>query len=341
MMFIDNECTLSANRLTGRISIFSNDSSIIDITFTQRIQTQPMKNTILAITMVALATGGAAQYTDKTLIAHRGASSYAPEHTLEAYKLALEQKADYVEQDLQITKDGVLVCLHDLTLERTTNVEEVFPQRFVVEQEKGRDVKHWYAADFTLAEIKQLDAGSWFNPKFKGSTVPTWQEAIDLVRPRAGLYPETKEPEVYGSRGFDMERLVMDALRRNALDGEQRTVIIQSFSAKSLERLRQYGSRLPHVLLISDSHSTWVTEEGMKTATAFANGIGPSKEIIMANPSIVGIAHRFGLSVTPYTFHSAATGRFNSVRDEMAFFLDTLDVDALFTDNPDMFPRAR
>ena len=115
------------------------------------------------------------QYTKKTLIAHRGASAYAPENTLEAYKLAMQQGATFVEQDLQITKDGVLVCLHDLTLERTTNVATVFPDRFTLEG----SVKHWYVSDFTLREIQQLDAGSWFDPKFAGIKIPSWQEAID------------------------------------------------------------------------------------------------------------------------------------------------------------------
>src|SRR5687767_1614022 len=86
----------------------------------------------------------------RPLVAHRGASAYAPEHTLAAYRLAIQQGADYVEQDLAVTKDGVLICLHDDTLDRTTNVEEVFPDR-----------KPWLAVDFTLAEIKRLDAGRW------------------------------------------------------------------------------------------------------------------------------------------------------------------------------------
>src|SRR5215217_6263704 len=78
------------------------------------------------------------------LVAHRGASGYAPEHTIEAYTLALEQGADYVEQDLTLTKDGVLVCLHDDTLERTTDVETRFPDRAVVERgADGQPVKRW------------------------------------------------------------------------------------------------------------------------------------------------------------------------------------------------------
>nr|MBA3321669.1 glycerophosphodiester phosphodiesterase [Pyrinomonadaceae bacterium] len=103
----------------------------------------------------------------KILVAHRGASAYAPEHTLESYSLALKQGADFVEQDLQITRDSVLVCLHDLTLERTTNVKEVFPTRFREELVAGAPTPRWYVSDFTLREIKQLDAGTWFDMKFK------------------------------------------------------------------------------------------------------------------------------------------------------------------------------
>src|ERR671918_301337 len=99
--------------------------------------------------------------TRKQVVAHRGASAYAPEHTIASYRLALEQGADYVEQDLAVTKDGVLICLHDPTLERTTNVEELFPDRSSTVTWEGKTGKGWLANDFTLAEIKTLDAGSW------------------------------------------------------------------------------------------------------------------------------------------------------------------------------------
>ncbi len=106
-----------------------------------------------------LAMTGDAQYTRKTVVAHRGASAYAPEHTAAAYRLAIEMGADFVEQDLAVTKDGVLICLHDASLERTTNVEEVFPNRSVSISLEGRTRRAWVANDFTLAEIKRLDAG--------------------------------------------------------------------------------------------------------------------------------------------------------------------------------------
>ena len=169
--------------------------------------------TIRTILVMCLVTSGGVlridgQYQRKTLIAHRGASAHAPEHTAAAYTLAMEQGADFVEQDLQITKDGVLVCLHDLTLERTTNAAEVFPGR----ARSGPRGRSWPVADFTLEEIKQLDAGSWFKADFRGQRVPTFQEAIDLMRGRAGLYPETKDPAVYTGRGFDMDGALQSVL---------------------------------------------------------------------------------------------------------------------------------
>ena len=131
-----------------------------------------MKTVLLLLACSAAMQIAAAQAPRKILIAHRGASAYAPEHTIAAYRLALEQGADFVEQDLQISKDGVLVCLHDLTLERTTDVEEVYPARAAT-SETGR--KTWHVSDFTLEELKRLDAGSWFDPKFKGERIPTFQ----------------------------------------------------------------------------------------------------------------------------------------------------------------------
>ena len=280
----------------------------------------------------------------KILIAHRGASAYAPEHTLESFQLALRQGADFVEQDLQITSDGVLVCLHDLTLERTTNVKEIFPTRFREELADGAPTRRWYVSDFTLGEIRQLDAGSWFDPKFKGARVPTWQEAIDLIRGKAGLYPETKAPEVYSQRGFDMERLVLDALKKNHLDTSRAAhhtpVIIQSFSPESLRKLSEMKIKHQLVLLVgAETSARWLTKDGLAEARKFSNGVAPAKALLSKN--LVTQAHAIGLTVTPYTFRSRETGRFKSVRNEMAYYLYDLGVDALFTDNPDLFPRAR
>ena len=153
----------------------------------------------------------------KQLVAHRGACAYAPEHTLQLYRLALEQRADFVEQDLAVTKDGVLVSIHDLSLERTTDVRLVFPDRFVLDESGPEPVRRWLVNDFTLAEIKQLDAGAWFSPAFAGARVSTFQEAIDEVRGKAGLYPELKDPEFYRQRGIRTDELFAEALRANGL----------------------------------------------------------------------------------------------------------------------------
>jgi glycerophosphoryl diester phosphodiesterase len=276
-------------------------------------------------------------YARPTLIAHRGDSGRAPEHTIAAYELALETGADFVEPDLQITKDGVLICMHDLTLERTTDVEAVFPDRF----KTVKDKKTWPIADFTLAEIKTLDAGSWKDPAFAGQRVPTFQEMIDTVRGRAGIIPETKAPETYSALGFDMAGLVMDALRKNHLDtpgaDPSTPVVIQSFSPESIQALReQHGCRLPVIALVSKPEQA--TPEALAAMKRFSQGVAPSKELLMKSPSLIADAHDQGLSVTVWTFRQGKSEPYATVREEMAHFLNDLGIDALFTDNPDQFP---
>jgi glycerophosphoryl diester phosphodiesterase len=277
----------------------------------------------------------------KQLVAHRGASAYAPEHTLEAYRLALAQRADYVEQDLAVTKDGVLVCIHDLTLDRTTNVEEVFPDRFSEDRSGSTPVRRWLVNDFTLEEIKRLDAGSWFSAKFAGARIPTFQEAIDLVKGKAGLYPELKDPEFYRTRGVRPEKLLADSLMKNSLVSDAKTpVIIQSFDATTLKLLARDLPRVPRVYLVEARAADGVNSpEKLKEIATWASGLGPNKAIVSAQPDVVKWAHAAGLTVMPWTFRSSNTGSFPSVRDEMAKFLYEYGVDAVFTDNPDQFPR--
>jgi glycerophosphoryl diester phosphodiesterase len=280
------------------------------------------------------------------LIAHRGASGYAPEHTMAAYRLALEQGADFIEPDLQITRDGILIALHDLTLERTTNVAEVFPDRYREELFRGETVRRWYANDFTLEELRRLDAGSWFDGAFEGVRIPTLSEVIELARGQAGIFPETKAPEVYGDRGYDMERLLMAELERHGLheaDADPLTpVVIQSFSAESLRILRhEVGTDLPLTFLISGPDSeTWLSEDGLAQIGEFATGIGPTKSLLLEHPDAVDLAHQAGLTVIPWTFRAGASGEFATVEEEMAHFLFGLGVDGLFTNNPDLFPRT-
>jgi len=292
--------------------------------------------------------GAQTERAPKQLVAHRGASAYAPEHTLEAYTLAMTQGADFVEQDLAVTKDGVLVCIHDLTLERTTNVEEVFPDRFVEDRE-GRTApaaapaRHWLVNDFTLAEIKRLDAGSWFGAKFAGARVPTFQEAIDLVRGKGGLYPELKDPAFYGGRGISPDGLLAAALETNRLVGDAKTlVIIQSFDETTLKQLARTLPKVPRVFLVDPlSAARLDSVEKLREIATWATGVAPNKLLIEKRPELVRWAHGAGLTVTPWTFRSSNTGSYASVREEMTKFLYEYGVDALFTDNPDQFPRQR
>ncbi len=281
---------------------------------------------------------------DKVNIAHRGASAYAPEHTLAAYRLAIEQGADYVEQDLAVTKDGALVCLHDDSLERTTNVEDVFPDRATPDA-GGR--KRWLAVDFTLAEIRRLDAGAWFGSAFAGERVPTWEEAVDLVWGKAGMYPELKTPALYRSRNVDMVEIFARTVRARRGDaappsGARPPLVLQSFDEAAVRALATALPRVPRTLLIGDKAAAarWLSSaESVREVAGFATGIGPAKQIIESQPQVVAWAHAAGLTVTPYTFRSGQTGRFADVQAEMRFFLYDLGVDALFTDNPDKFPR--
>ncbi len=276
----------------------------------------------------------------KTLIAHRGASAYAPEHTIEAYKLALAQGSEFVEQDLAVTKDGVLVCIHDLTLDRTTNVEQVFPDRYTEELSGGTRVKRWLVHDFTLAEIKRLDAGSWFDRKFAGATIPTFQEAIDAVRDKAGIYPELKDPEFYRRQGVRPDVLLAEVLRKNGLVANAKTpVIIQSFDDTTLRQLAKDLPQVPRVFLVDPLGAARLdSAEKLREIATWASGVAPNKAIVAARPELVNAAHAVGLSVTLWTFRSSTTPS-GSVRDEMAKYLYELGVDAVFTDNPDQFPR--
>jgi glycerophosphoryl diester phosphodiesterase len=285
-----------------------------------------------------------AQYQKKTVVAHRGASAYAPEHTIASYQLAIEMGADYVEQDLAVTKDGVLICLHDASLERTTNVEELFPDRVSTQTIEGKTRKAWLANDFTLAEIKRLDAGSWFDKKFAAERIPTFDEAVALIKGKAGMFPELKTPEIYAGRNVDFERLVEVALDRHGLRGpkadSKTPIILQTFGQSSARKLAQMKIGVPVVLLLN-SDDGFTTAAQLKAWKGIVQGFGPAKNIVRRNPDFVKWAHAEGMSVTPYTFRSsdAAKSGFKDVNEEMANYLYTLGVDAVFTDNPDKVPR--
>jgi glycerophosphoryl diester phosphodiesterase len=280
------------------------------------------------------------------IVGHRGASAYAPENTIPSLLLAAEQGATYVEYDLQPTKDGVLVLLHDETLERTTDVEEVFPQRF--REVKGADgamVKRWYLSDFTFAEVQKLDAGTWFDAKFKGTRIPSHVQAIDAMKGKCGLFIELKAPEKYGAKGYDVEGTTLAELKKAGLDqpyvNAKTPVLIQSFDLSSVQKLTNtLKTKLPvHFLYSKRDQAKWTTAEGMKQIRGFATGISPEKDVLVENPKAAEWARAAGLAVTPYTYRASAVKGYADVSAEMAHYLKTYQLDGLITDNPDKAPK--
>ena len=294
-----------------------------------------------ALVVFALGLAELRGQTPKQLIAHRGASGYAPEHTLPSYRLAMSQKADFVEPDLAVTKDNVLICLHDDTLERTTNAAEVFPDRPSANAPTRQPGKHWLANDFTIDDIRRLDAGKWFKPEFAGARIPTFQEMIDAVRGKAGIYPELKSPELYKARGVDQVKLFVDLIKKNGLQTPESLkttpVIIQSFGEEAIRRVATELPTIPRVFLTSNDAD--VSDLRLRELAKFVTGVAPEKAVIARHPEMVKAAHALGLTVTAWTFRADEKTAFPTVRDEMAHFLYDLGIDALFTNHPDQFPR--
>ncbi|HJQ70694.1 MAG TPA: glycerophosphodiester phosphodiesterase family protein [Blastocatellia bacterium] len=305
------------------------------------------------------------------LVAHRGASAYAPEHTLAAYRLAIEQGADFVEQDLQMTRDGRLICAHDAELSRTTDAAEVFPDRATSRDPDGSGTprRGWYAIDFTLEEIKRLDAGSWFNranafaarDAYKGQRVPTLEEAIKAIANRAGLYIEIKHYEFYKSHGKDMVAALAAALKAAGYDEADRRekVFIQSFSKACLLRMREVAPGYARVQLLPmddagrREETSRVTPALAREVAGYARGAGPSKQMITGRESIETF-HSAGLVVHPYTFRGSTTAVLRRPLDERQPNGSTLresiitdinrfidyGVDGGFTDYPDLWREA-
>lgn len=281
---------------------------------------------------------------DKIVIAHRGACGYVPEHTLEAYAMAHAMGADYIEQDLVMTKDHALIVLHDIQLDETTDAPARFPDR-------KRADGHWYAADFTLAEIKTLSAHERTNTRFPKDKshfeVPTFEEAIELIQGlnkttgrEAGLYPEIKQAAFHRKEGLPIEEKVLEVLAAYGYKGKDAKVYLQCFEPDCLKRIRNdFGSSFPLIQLVSggkvqqDLH----TQEGLRGIASYANGIGPDKAIIEKNPEYVAWAHELQLLVHPYTVRKDdLPAKYPDMNSELKQLYGSYDVDGLFTDFTDI-----
>lgn len=294
---------------------------------------------VMALGGCAAAGGGASQR-GGLVIAHRGASGHAPEHSLAAYVLAYGQGADVLEPDVVLTRDGVAICAHDLTAERTTDVAERFADR------RAADGK-WYWADLTLAEVRQLRLKWPREAGGDGAQVPgpamgvlTLDEMLGLVERlnretgrRVEVIPEPKGPAFHRQRGMDVEGAVVAAVARRGWTERGDPVIVQCFELDALQRLRQAGSRLRLVWLLRERPSDAQLDE----AARWVDGIGPNRRLIESDAGevsdLVERARRRGLAVFPYTFgdDQVMTAR----------FLNVYRVDGVFSDYPATAVRAR
>jgi glycerophosphoryl diester phosphodiesterase len=270
------------------------------------------------------------------VIGHRGASGYRPEHTLEAYRLAAEQGADYIEPDLVITKDGVLVARHENEIGGTTDVAShpEFASRRTTKVIDGVAVTGWFTEDFTLAELKTLRAKERIpqlrpqNTAYDGQfEVPTLQEVLDLRKQLSkelgreiGVYPETKHPTYFRAIGLPLEEPLVELLTRNGLNRPNAPVFVQSFETGNV-RMLDGELRVPLVQLLDSptrkpvgdtrTYGELATPAGLADIASYADGVGPAKDyIVPRNPdaswveptSFVEDAHAAGLVVHPWTF---------------------------------------
>ena len=294
------------------------------------------------------------------VIAHRGASGYLPEHTLQSVALAYAQGADFIEQDLVVTKDSKIIVLHDIHLETVTNVEQVFPSR---KRPDGR----YYALDFTLAELKTLNVHERqdaqgkqvFPNRYQGKgtfQVATFEEQIELIQQlnrqlnkTTGFYPEIKSPAWHREQGVDISQLVMAVLRKHQLDDADKAIYVQCFDFAETQRLRNdLEVKVKLIQLIGENdwqesptdYDFLKTPLGLEAIAKIAQGIGPwIPQLIdlktMQPSALVEQAHLSGLQVHPYTFRKDALPDNINQKQTLNMLFNDLQVDGLFTDFTD------
>lgn len=299
------------------------------------------------------------------IIGHRGAPGFLPEHTLAGYELAIDQGADFIEPDLVSTKDGYLIARHENEIGGTTDVADKFPERKRTQMIDGQEVTGWFTEDFTLAEIRTLRArerlpfrSQAHNDQF---SIPTFESILQLVERkeretgrRIGVYIETKHPTHFRKINLPIEPRLLETLDRFGLNRADAPVYIQSFEVSNLQWLNR-RTEIPLVQLIEEggqpadqsgtgiTYSSMITPAGLRTVRGYADGIGPSKRLIVpekaghlqAPTALIKQAHALGLVVHPWTFRSDPQFLHpdyhgNAAAEYHQFF--NLGVDAVFSD---------
>jgi glycerophosphoryl diester phosphodiesterase len=304
------------------------------------------------------------------IIAHRGASGYLPEHTLAAKALAYGQGADYLEQDLVLSKDGVPVVFHDTHIDTTSDVAKKFPGR---QRADGR----FYALDFTLAELKQLNVSERFSPKTGKAAFPkrfpvgvgsfsvvTLEEEILFIQQlnrstgrNVGIYPELKAPAWHRQEGRDLTAAVLPVLRRYGYEAKDSACFVQCFELAEVKRLRgELGWSGKLIMLLGgkgqgpgDTDFTYLqTDAGLADLANLVDGIGPPISSYVAGRSpaerrvtdLAARARKAGLLSHPYTLRADELPKcVTSVDELLRVLFDEAKVDGLFTDFPDLCKR--
>ncbi|HEX7783337.1 MAG TPA: glycerophosphodiester phosphodiesterase [Sphingobium sp.] len=286
-----------------------------------------------ALIAAAILTLSGTAMADPLIIAHRGDSGERPEHTLAGYERAIDQGADFIEPDLVLTKDGVLVVRHENEISGTTDVAEhpEFADRKATKKIDGTEITGWFTEDFTLAELRTLRARERLaqvrtaNRRFDGLyQIPTFEEVIKLAQAkeaetgrRIGLYPETKHPTYFASIGLPHEAALLAMLEKYGYTTADDPVFIQSFEVGNLKLLRG-KTRLRLIQLVASeggppdmpgiTYADMMTPEGLKAVAGYADGIGPSFDMVIhpdgADSGLVASAHAAGLQVHPWTLRA-------------------------------------
>jgi glycerophosphoryl diester phosphodiesterase len=338
------------------------------------------RRTMIAAAAASAATPVLAQKKPKPIvIAHRGASGERPEHTAMAYRLAIEEGADFIEPDLVMSKDGALLIRHENEIGGTTDVgaRSEFAARKTTKVVDGEKVTGWFAEDFTLAELKSLRARERMpeiRPKsavFDGKEpMLTFQEIVDLAKSESrrtgrtiGVYPEMKHPTFLKSVGLDIETALVAQLKKNDLDSKTAPVFVQCFEAAPLKSIRsKTKARLIYLTGGGTTPETkaMLTPAGLKELAAYCDGLGPtyslvipqSREALGPATSLVKDAHAAGLAVHPWTVraenrflprslqHGTAPGDFGDPGPLYAA-LFAAGIDGLFSDFPALCFAAR
>jgi len=296
------------------------------------------------------------------VIAHRGASGYLPEHTLPAKALAFGMFPDFIEQDVVLSKDDVPVIIHDIYLETTTNVVEVFPER------KRTDGKY-YVIDFTWEELTTLNVTERFDTQTKNVIykdrfpihtssfkLHTLMDELELIQglnksmnKNVGVYVEIKEPQFHRDEGRDISEIILDVLKSYGYSSKKDKCMLQCFDGVELKKIREnYHSKLFLVQLLEIGYLDDVfvgknPEEIVDYIAGYADGVGPwYKQMIEGSEkvklkdfkNIVKLAHQKNLQVHAFTFRADDLGTEKGFENLLQIAVD-LELDGVFTDHPD------